>query len=544
MKCYNLGLLMPGDLMCAKLSLKARSTRWGLQFICLLLMGLMLGLPVRIYGQDIDLQNPSLEGAPAKGRVPPGWNECGNSPDTQPLDVTYCGITLPASAGKTYVGLLRTSYQEEGLSQKLATPLKAGVTYTISFDMAYPSYYCINTCYGQMAMYGGDSARDKGEVLWISPEFTNAGWQRFTAVFTPKADHEYLSCWAYVDRYCSSMASAVLIDNFSPGISAVPQLSVSARATCKGTHTGQVVVAVKEGTGPFKYEWTNSASTSARADHLGKGLYAVKVTSKSGAEASAQVQVDEVEVAVTAQVTPPSCHGLADAQISLQPAGGTAPYSYSFDGGRSFTDKPVLAHAFAGSYSVKVQDVWGCEVNIDDIAVKEPDALQIADMAHLPTSCRESNDGKILLTVTGGTAPYLYKVNGESWQGDSAFINLAPGIYDYQVADGHNCTVQGSTEITRDEVTCAVIIPTAFSPNGDGKNDRFRLWVHDAVTSYRLTVYNRWGATVFSTNDPGMGWDGMDHGRKAEMGQYLWMVTYTDGKNQAMKQTGSLSLIR
>ncbi|HEY0272977.1 MAG TPA: SprB repeat-containing protein, partial [Chitinophaga sp.] len=336
MKCYNWRPLLPGRLVRGRLSLKVPCKR-ALQWMFVWLTGFALGLPARTCGQDIYLQNPSLEGPPAIGKVPPGWNECGNTPDTQPQQVVYCGITLPASAGKTYAGLLCTTYLEEGLSQQLATPLKAGVTYTISFDMAYPTYYCIHTCYGQMVLYGGDAARDKGEVLWMSPEFTNTGWQRFTATFTPKADHPYLSCWAHVDRHCtSSTASAVLIDNFSPSVRAVPQLSVSARASCKDASTGQAVVAVNACTGPFKYEWTNTNSTSARADHLRKGWYTVKVTSESGTEATAGVEVGEVEIQAEATATAASCYGLADARIEVQPQGGTQPYTFSYDGGQTF----------------------------------------------------------------------------------------------------------------------------------------------------------------------------------------------------------------
>lgn len=545
MKLCNWRLFEPGVLVRAKLSVKERISQRMPHLVCVLLLGLAIGLPVHTFGQDIEFRNPSLEGIPAIGKVPPSWNECGKTPDTQPQKVVYCGITLPASDGKTYVGLLCTSYLEEGLSQKLNTPLKAGVTYTISFDMAYPSYYCINTCYGQMAMYAGDSARDKGELLWVSPEFTNAGWQRFTATFTPKSDHPYLSCWAHVERVCTnSTASAVLIDNFSPALRVIPKISVSARNACKGMKNGQASVSVKEGIGPFTYKWFPNGATTSRTDHLDRGKYTVQVTAENGTAISADVTIDEVSVGATASVSSPSCFGSTDAQISVTPMGGTAPYAYSFDGGDSYTTKEELDHVGAGDYALKVKDAFGCSVDLQRVHIDQPDALSVLTLHPQPTSCIDNNDGKISLAMQGGTAPYQYKVSGVSWQYDSVFQNLRAGSYQYDVRDGHDCIVQGNTDVEKDPNVCSVKVPTAFSPNGDGLNDQFRVWLHDNVSHYQFTVYNRWGKLVFATNDPAMCWDGKQQGTPADQGGYLWVLLYTDSHQQARKQTGSVVLVR
>lgn len=506
-------------------------------------LGFLLLLHVRSSAQDVPIVNPSLEGAVRLGYPPSPWERVSKSPDTQP---GIGGVSLPASDGKTYVGAIFANGWQEAFSQHLSGTLHAGHVYTVSFDLAYVNQYAENIlCAGSFAIWAGNSMGEKAETLWVSNTFYHTDWQRYTATFQPKHDYTFLTVGPYLQMACGkSYYTGALVDNFSKTIREVPVVTTTARASCQDFNSGEATVSVVSGTGPYKYEWENTGIHSDHASHLAAGNYSVRVSSANGTDTVATVDVGQVDLQTTASVIDVSCHGLSDAQVTLQPSGGTAPYTYSFDGGRTFGVDPVLKNIKAGSFSLKVRDAWSCGVVMDGVLVNQPDVLQITDMQHLPTSCRESNDGKILLTVTGGTAPYQYKVNGESWQGDSAFINLMPGSYSYQVSDSHNCTDQGNTEITRDDVVCAVIIPTAFSPNGDGKNDRFQLWIHDAVTSYRLVVYNRWGAPVFSTNDPGIGWDGTENGRNAAMGQYLWMLTYTNSKNQAMKQTGSLSLIR
>jgi len=93
--------------------------------------------------------------------------------------------------------------------------------------------------------------------------------------------------------------------------------------------------------------------------------------------------------------------------------------------------------------------------------------------------------------------------------------------------------------------------PTAFSPNGDGENDRFLLY---AGTSYvakirTFQVFNRWGETVheefnFPPNDPAFGWDGTHRGQAMDPAVFTWFaeVEFIDGRVEIFK--GDVSLVR
>lgn len=65
--------------------------------------------------------------------------------------------------------------------------------------------------------------------------------------------------------------------------------------------------------------------------------------------------------------------------------------------------------------------------------------------------------------------------------------------------------------------------PTAFTPNGDGLNDNFGP-VGEGIEGYKLTVFNRWGETVFSSKDINEKWDGSHNGLPVPFGIYNYEV--------------------
>ncbi len=91
--------------------------------------------------------------------------------------------------------------------------------------------------------------------------------------------------------------------------------------------------------------------------------------------------------------------------------------------------------------------------------------------------------------------------------------------------------------------------PNAFSPNGDGINDEFRV-AYKSIATYKCVIKNRWGRTVYEGTDPGKGWDGKISGREAAVGTYYFVILATgmdrdmDGDIMEYKLSGALNLIR
>lgn len=66
-------------------------------------------------------------------------------------------------------------------------------------------------------------------------------------------------------------------------------------------------------------------------------------------------------------------------------------------------------------------------------------------------------------------------------------------------------------------------VPNVFTPNGDGRNDEFRV-AYQSLREFHCWIYNRWGHLVYSWDDPAKGWDGMIGGRPAAEGAYMYVI--------------------
>jgi gliding motility-associated-like protein len=114
----------------------------------------------------------------------------------------------------------------------------------------------------------------------------------------------------------------------------------------------------------------------------------------------------------------------------------------------------------------------------------------------------------------------------------------------YTVTDSFGCskTVQQAVRVYS---SCYLAVPTAFTPNNDGKNDY--LYPLNAIKAEKLDfrVYNRWGQLIFQTNNWKKGWDGTFRGVQQASGIYVWFLTYVDrDTKQSRQMKGTAALIR
>ncbi|GAA0523619.1 PKD domain-containing protein [Chitinophaga japonensis] len=89
-----------------------------------------------------------------------------------------------------------------------------------------------------------------------------------------------------------------------------------------------------------------------------------------------------------------------------------------------------------------------------------------------------------------------------------------------------------------------VYIPNAFSPNGDGMNDRFRFIPVGFVSYDFFRIYNRWGEEIHASIDFRNGWDGTIRGRPAPVDTYIWILRGKDLNGQTILRKGTVTLVR
>ncbi|HRP89533.1 MAG TPA: choice-of-anchor L domain-containing protein [Edaphocola sp.] len=89
-------------------------------------------------------------------------------------------------------------------------------------------------------------------------------------------------------------------------------------------------------------------------------------------------------------------------------------------------------------------------------------------------------------------------------------------------------------------------MPTAFSPNGDGLNDDFKVVGVDYLKLLKFEVYDRWGRRVFHTTDPNKGWNGTDerNGKVCDMGTYMYIYVTEQANKELKTFKGDITLIK
>lgn len=157
------------------------------------------------------------------------------------------------------------------------------------------------------------------------------------------------------------------------------------------------------------------------------------------------------------------------------------------------------------------------------------------------------------ITVLAMTTPpnpsgvtYTWKANGQSVPGTTNSLQHKPTedptIYMLTIKTANGCEVTATTPPIR-VVPPQFDIPNAFTPDGDGNNDFFKVIFTGNVQIKEFRVWNRWGKLVFNSVDP-QGWDGNISGKPAPSDVYVYkiVVVFPDGKE--FSRQGDVTLIR
>lgn len=85
--------------------------------------------------------------------------------------------------------------------------------------------------------------------------------------------------------------------------------------------------------------------------------------------------------------------------------------------------------------------------------------------------------------------------------------------------------------------------PTAFTPNGDGNNDEFRIY-GSAITTIDLSIFNQWGERIYQSTDVTRGWPGTYKGEEQPAGVYIYTAKLKLMDGQELAKKGAVNLIR
>ena len=218
------------------------------------------------------------------------------------------------------------------------------------------------------------------------------------------------------------------------------------------------------------------------------------------------------------------CDGASLVLSALQPPGA----QYLWNTGSTAS---AITIAQPGTYGVVVTNN-GCRAS-DSIMVTTG-ATPAVNLGPDTTLCQGET-----MELQAGAADMHMVWSDES--NGTAFTVSSAGIY--WVTVSNNCGT-ASDSVTVDYMFCDIWLPTAFTPNNDGKNDVIHvLGSLEAYTDFSFNIFNRWGQLVFTTKDIYKGWNGLFNGVPQEIGTYYYYYNYSlNGRKSTAK--GSFELIR
>ena len=156
------------------------------------------------------------------------------------------------------------------------------------------------------------------------------------------------------------------------------------------------------------------------------------------------------------------------------------------------------------------------------------------------------------VVLTGGSATLAAIVAGEqpvySWSPNNSINDITllqptviPAndiVYTLSATSAFGCFNKDDVQV---KVVSGIYVPTAFTPNGDGKNDDWKIPFLDPSFGGDVKVFNRYGQLVYHTESAVVSWDGKLKGVAQPAGTYVYLVTF---KTNALKLKGTITLIR
>ncbi|RQO31907.1 hypothetical protein DBR32_03625 [Taibaiella sp. KBW10] len=349
-------------------------------------------------------------------------------------------------------------------------------------------------------------------------------------------------------------------------IPALATIAITANpaSICSGALVNYTSVITSGGTAP-QYQWFvngiaitgATGATFSHATNTGDKI-TCRLTSNSPC-VTEPVAMSPVAVIDIVDGTPPKleyshdkyCRVSNTKPVNFSPAGGTFSSSSSgliINPTTGFID---LENSAVGAYTVSYATIGnaGCPsktVTVPLTITPNP-TITISTVTDVKELCETETIELRATNIAGaqyawGPNKYFERTLSE---GQKVTANLFPGRnkINVWVTDVNGCI--GTDTITLvPKPCCELMMPNAFTPNSDGKNDYFTSVSKVEMTIVNFTVFNRWGTLVYEGSGNKAKWDGMYEGKPAEAGTYVYHISYNCSNGVRYEKKGDITLIR
>lgn len=323
--------------------------------------------------------------------------------------------------------------------------------------------------------------------------------------------------------------------------------------SCQGEYDGAIRIQVMEGQAPFQYFWEDGYRGQERTN-LGPGVYSVRVVDAVGCEAEASVNLESPPpLKLDISVRSIDCTGGQSGGIIIDSiSGGNREYFYSLNGAPALPVPQfpyIIGGLSAGRHTVVVSDEYGCSARRDAVIA------EFAPLELLLSPGKTIKQGESVRLDADASFP----IASFEWSASdtSTVINMLPTTvsplktttYTLTVYDEQGCSTSGTVRIVVTR-SSSVYLPTAFSPNHDGLNDRYYPFTDRNIKQImEFRIFDRWGNLMhemynFQGNSEIFGWDGKFKNQLMDPAVFIYYLKaeYLDGHTEMFK--GDFALVR
>jgi gliding motility-associated-like protein len=353
------------------------------------------------------------------------------------------------------------------------------------------------------------------------------------------------------DAGCISPVSANVVINSVQAELAAPLAELSDyngfNISCYAKSDGFITITPSGDFAPYTFSWSGPDSfTSSTKDISGlkAGQYTVSITDVNSCTSIATFELTQprqLSMIIDRSTSSDGAYNINCAGANTGFAGVTAinnvgPVNYLWSDGFIGNLRTTIP---AGIYKIILTDSNNCNAD-STITLTAPDSIKLTFDVTEPF-CPKNSDGEVQLTVTGGLpgSDYTYKWSDNSTSQNISNINQ--GLYIVTVGDMNGCSITDSIQVNSKNATC-LIIPNAFSPNGDLINDVWNIGHIEEFPLAEVIIFNNWGVTVWKSEQgyphP---WDGRSNGIMLPIDSYFYIIDLHNGSKPI---AGSVTIIK
>jgi gliding motility-associated-like protein len=245
------------------------------------------------------------------------------------------------------------------------------------------------------------------------------------------------------------------------------------------------------------------------------------------------------------------CYGIPEGVIIAEGFSGAPQYGFSLDA-INYQPSPYFYDLPAGDFTVYIQDIKGCENEVD-ITLNEPPPI----FAYAGPDTLVTLGYSLFLNgdyISNGPVSFQWNSVDDGIISDNMrqSVEVKPfdnTYYEFNIIDEFGCTDKDSVYV-RVNIDRPVYAPNVFTANNDGINDYFSVFAGPAAEFIEeLSVFDRWGELIYKEenlplNERNVGWDGTFRGVSVNPGVYVWMakIRFIDG--ESFYYSGDLTLLR